>query len=60
MYAYNFNGSTLLQFYLKDSFGMKSLNAEGRLHVHKVDGVQHTLWHKNETVFRDCMQQYLK
>ena len=49
-----------LQFYLKDLFGMKSLNAASKLHVHEVAGVQHVHWHRNESVFRDCIEMYLK
>lgn len=47
------------EFYMNDTFGLKTLNSQGNLHVHTVPGVQHVKWHKNETVFKCCMEPYL-
>lgn len=48
------------EFYLNDSFGLRTLNSEQKLHIHTVPGVQHTMWHRNESVFKCCIEPYLK
>jgi palmitoyl-protein thioesterase len=37
--------------YQKDTFGLRSLDARGDLHLHVVNGVQHSHWLRNQTNF---------
>ncbi|XP_030638877.1 lysosomal thioesterase PPT2-like [Chanos chanos] len=46
-------------WYLKDTFGLKTLDANGGLHQCVFSGVRHTSWHSNFTVFRDCIEPWL-
>uniref|UniRef100_F6T0U6 palmitoyl-CoA hydrolase n=1 Tax=Ciona intestinalis TaxID=7719 RepID=F6T0U6_CIOIN len=48
-----------LQMYQKDEIGLKTLDETGRLQECTIPGVHHTLWHKNETVFLDCIAPLL-
>lgn len=48
------------EFYLNDSFGLKTLGARGDLIVCTVPGVQHLFWHSNETVFQQCIEKWLQ
>ena len=48
------------QFYMDDTFGLKTLDQGGRVHVYEVGGVKHTDWHRNRTVFDQCMEPWLK
>ncbi|XP_061111315.1 LOW QUALITY PROTEIN: lysosomal thioesterase PPT2 [Conger conger] len=45
--------------YLRDMFGLKTLDARGDLVQCVFPGVQHTMWHSNETVFTACIQKWL-
>ncbi|XP_028656840.1 lysosomal thioesterase PPT2-A-like isoform X1 [Erpetoichthys calabaricus] len=45
--------------YLTDSFGLKTLDARGDLVQYSVSGIHHTMWHSNQTVFRDCIAKWL-
>ncbi|XP_006007242.1 lysosomal thioesterase PPT2-A isoform X2 [Latimeria chalumnae] len=45
--------------YLRDAFGLKSLDARGAITTYAVDGVQHTNWHSNQTVFEACIAKWL-
>ncbi|KAJ8273795.1 hypothetical protein GJAV_G00105600 [Gymnothorax javanicus] len=45
--------------YLKDTFGLKTLDARGDLVQCVFPGVQHTKWHSNETVYTACIQKWL-
>lgn len=47
------------EFYLNDSFGLKTLNSLGKLHIHTVPGVRHVEWHRTESVFKCCIEPYL-
>ncbi|RVE67113.1 hypothetical protein OJAV_G00114780 [Oryzias javanicus] len=46
-------------FFVSDSFGLKTLAARGDLNICTLSGVQHTSWHSNQTVFRACMEKWL-
>ncbi|XP_043939140.1 lysosomal thioesterase PPT2 isoform X2 [Protopterus annectens] len=45
--------------YLKDTFGLKTLAARGDIVTYSVNGVEHTKWHDNETVFKNCIAKWL-
>eukprot|EP00057_Strongylocentrotus_purpuratus_P011762 XP_011666236.1 PREDICTED: lysosomal thioesterase PPT2-A isoform X2 [Strongylocentrotus purpuratus] len=47
------------EVYLKDYFGLKTLDARGGLHTYGIAGVIHTYWHRNQTVFDCCIEQFL-
>lgn len=46
-------------FYINDSFGLKTLDREGRIHVYEVAGVEHVHWHINKTVFDLYIEPWL-
>ncbi|XP_058865203.1 lysosomal thioesterase PPT2-A-like isoform X2 [Acipenser ruthenus] len=45
--------------YLKDTFGLKTLDARGDLVTYEMSGVQHTKWHSNQTVYTECIARWL-
>ncbi|XP_018596180.1 lysosomal thioesterase PPT2-A-like [Scleropages formosus] len=45
--------------YVKDLFGLKTLNTRGDLVICAFNGVHHTEWHSNETVYRGCIEKWL-
>ncbi|KAG5856608.1 lysosomal thioesterase PPT2-A-like [Anguilla rostrata] len=45
--------------YVKDVFGLKTLDARGDLVVCVFPGVKHTSWHSNEAVYYDCIDKWL-
>ncbi|XP_061075157.1 lysosomal thioesterase PPT2-A-like isoform X2 [Conger conger] len=45
--------------YVKDVFGLKTLDARGDLVVCVFSGVKHTSWHSNETVYYGCIDKWL-
>ncbi|XP_064206323.1 lysosomal thioesterase PPT2-A-like [Anguilla rostrata] len=45
--------------YVKDVFGLKTLDARGDLVVCVFPGVKHTSWHSNEAVYNDCIDKWL-
>ncbi|XP_077986850.1 lysosomal thioesterase PPT2-A-like [Glandiceps talaboti] len=45
--------------YQQDSFGLRTLDKRGAIKMYTVAGVEHTNWHKNETVFKDCVLPWL-
>uniref|UniRef100_A0A1A8MRP2 palmitoyl-CoA hydrolase n=2 Tax=Nothobranchius TaxID=28779 RepID=A0A1A8MRP2_9TELE len=47
------------ELYLRDVFGLKTLVARGDLILCTVPGVEHVLWHSNETVFHTCIEKWL-
>lgn len=47
------------QFYVKDTFGLQTLDARGDLSVCVQSGVKHVEWHSNFTVFTSCMVEWL-
>lgn len=47
------------QWYLDDSFGLKTLDARSGLVTYVVPGVHHTHWHVNFTVFKNYILPYL-
>ena len=50
---------TLLRFYVKDTFGLKTLNENGLVKMFEILGVRHFQWHTNQSVFNCCMELYL-
>lgn len=48
-----------VQFYKADSFGLKTLDSEGRVKLCTVAGVEHLDWPFNESVFNKCILTYL-
>ncbi|XP_055731889.1 lysosomal thioesterase PPT2-A-like [Salvelinus fontinalis] len=46
-------------FYLRDVFGLKTLNARGDLFLCSMAGVEHINWHSNYTVFNACIEKWL-
>lgn len=46
-------------YYVKDSFGLQTLDKAGKVKVFQVAGVEHTHWHGNKTVFDTCIEPYL-
>lgn len=47
------------EWYKKDSFGLRSLDQRGSLHIFTVPGIEHTRWHKELSVFQCCVQKWL-
>ncbi|XP_071386073.1 lysosomal thioesterase PPT2-like [Centroberyx affinis] len=47
------------EYYIRDSFGLKTLDARGDLSVCVHSGVQHVFWHSNYTVFSSCIEEWL-
>ncbi|KAJ8354529.1 hypothetical protein SKAU_G00220960 [Synaphobranchus kaupii] len=45
--------------YVKDVFGLKTLDGRGDLVVCVFSGVKHTSWHANETVYHGCIDKWL-
>ncbi|KAJ8377934.1 hypothetical protein AAFF_G00249970 [Aldrovandia affinis] len=45
--------------YLKDVFGLKTLDARGDLVMCVFPGVKHTKWHSNDTVYHGCIDKWL-
>lgn len=45
--------------YKEDTFGLRTLNEQGRLHVHVMEKVIHVFWTKSRRVFDECIVQYL-
>ncbi|KAM9722797.1 lysosomal thioesterase PPT2-like [Menidia menidia] len=46
-------------FFLSDAFGLKTLWARGGVQTCVHNGVRHTEWHSNLTVFQSCMERWL-
>ncbi len=46
-------------WYIRDSFGLRTLDKRGAVHVITVPGVHHTHWIKNETVFQNHVIKWL-
>ncbi|XP_036411694.1 lysosomal thioesterase PPT2 [Colossoma macropomum] len=46
-------------WYLKDVFGLKTLDSRGDLVQCVFSGVHHTSWHLNYTVYKDCIEEWL-
>lgn len=47
------------QWYLKDVFGLKTLDARGALVQCVFSDVKHVLWHSNSTVYEHCIEKWL-
>ncbi|XP_076035594.1 palmitoyl-protein thioesterase 2 isoform X2 [Oratosquilla oratoria] len=47
------------KFYSLDNFGLKTLDKMGRVHIYEVPGVEHTHWHHNLTVIKNCILPWL-
>ncbi|XP_046874803.1 lysosomal thioesterase PPT2 [Hypomesus transpacificus] len=45
--------------YLSDVFGLKTLNARGDLYLCSMAGVEHVMWHSNQTVYDYCIDKWL-
>ncbi|KAG0727573.1 Lysosomal thioesterase PPT2-B [Chionoecetes opilio] len=46
-------------FYQKDLFGLRTLDAAGKVKVYEVPGVYHTHWHHNMSVIKNCILPWL-
>ena len=51
--------SVSLQFYKDNSFGLRTLDDSGRIHMYTVPGVPHLKFHKDQSVFDHCIKQWL-
>lgn len=51
--------SLISQYYIKDTFGLRTLDEAGRTHIHEVPGVEHLHWPLNYTVFSNYILPYL-
>lgn len=47
------------QFYIDNTFGLKTLDEEKRIHFHVVPGVDHSSFPDSEKVFECCIKPYL-
>ncbi|XP_071480246.1 lysosomal thioesterase PPT2-like [Diadema antillarum] len=47
------------EVYIHDYFGLKTLDSRGSLHQFGIAGVNHTWWHRNQTVFDCCILPWL-
>ncbi|KAF7653591.1 hypothetical protein LDENG_00081040 [Lucifuga dentata] len=47
------------EFYMNDTFGLKTLDARGDVSFCVHSGVKHVYWHKNHTVFSSCIEKWL-
>ncbi|XP_034554009.1 lysosomal thioesterase PPT2-like [Notolabrus celidotus] len=47
------------EYYKNDTFGLKTLDANGDVSVCIHSGVKHVNWHSNFTVFSGCMEKWL-
>ncbi|XP_063041672.1 lysosomal thioesterase PPT2 [Engraulis encrasicolus] len=47
------------EVYLRDTFGLKTLQARGDMVLCALAGVEHVKWHSNQTVFTTCMEKWL-
>nr|XP_019960517.1 PREDICTED: lysosomal thioesterase PPT2-like [Paralichthys olivaceus] len=47
------------EFYRNDTFGLKTLDARGGVSKCVQSGVSHVHWHKNYTVFQNCIEKWL-
>ncbi|XP_062904014.1 lysosomal thioesterase PPT2-A-like [Mobula hypostoma] len=45
--------------YLRDTFGLKTLDMRGAIATFEVHNVHHTDWHSNRTVFDQCIAKWL-
>eukprot|EP00731_Ephydatia_muelleri_P038704 Em0869g2a len=46
-------------FYTKDSFGLRTLDMQGKIARYTIPGVIHTNWHRNQSVFDCCIEPWL-
>ena len=47
------------QWYLEDSFGLKTLDQRGSLYTYEVPGIIHKDWHTNFTIFSHYIAKWL-
>uniref|UniRef100_A0A3Q2PB45 palmitoyl-CoA hydrolase n=1 Tax=Fundulus heteroclitus TaxID=8078 RepID=A0A3Q2PB45_FUNHE len=47
------------EFYKRDTFGLRTLDARGDVSMCVQSGVEHTKWHSNITVFNNCIKKWL-
>jgi len=47
------------KMFVDDWFGLRTLQERGAVHTFTFDGVRHVDWHKNVTVFREAIKQWL-
>ncbi|XP_051949400.1 lysosomal thioesterase PPT2-A-like isoform X3 [Xyrauchen texanus] len=45
--------------FLMDSFGLKTLYTRGDVALCSMAGVAHIFWHSNETVYKNCIEEWL-
>ncbi|XP_014668730.1 PREDICTED: lysosomal thioesterase PPT2-A-like [Priapulus caudatus] len=46
--------------YAHDVFGLRTLDKRKAITTYTVPGVEHVLWHKNQTVFDNCIKKWLR
>ncbi|XP_051966271.1 lysosomal thioesterase PPT2-like [Xyrauchen texanus] len=46
-------------WYLRDAFGLKTLDSKGAVVKCLIPGVSHTSWHSNLTVYQNCIDKWL-
>ncbi|XP_065136797.1 lysosomal thioesterase PPT2-A-like isoform X2 [Paramisgurnus dabryanus] len=47
------------EYYLRDTFGLKTLDSKGAVVKCVVPNVRHTSWHSNLTVYQTCIDKWL-
>lgn len=47
------------QVYINDTFGLRTLDKRGGIEVYSIDGVEHTEWRQNQSVFDCCIEPWL-
>ena len=48
-----------VQYYLDNTFGLKTIHSRGGVHIHAIPGVTHLEWHGSKDVFDCCIAPYL-
>jgi len=48
-----------LQYYLNDTFGLKTLDSRKAIDIYVIPGVYHVYWYRNMTVFKNAIEPYL-
>lgn len=47
------------EVYLNDTFGLRTLDERGGVTIYSIDGVEHTHWRQNQSVFDCCIKPWL-
>lgn len=60
---YNLNETVIemksQDIYTKDLIGLQTLDKKGKLHIVTVPGVDHFMWHKNESIVDEYILPFL-